>query len=193
MATIDDILTTQKNGVVALNAINQATAFQTFRLAGKYRSLTVTSLTQVASGPGILIAYTTVIGGSATGSIYDSITPLTTKTSGTGGGTPLATVTFTPNYSFSVGDTVIVKNVSPSGYNTTGSTVISSTANSVTYSNATTGNQTNSGFVFNPNPTNVICTTSQTVLTFQIGAPFTTGLVINPGSGQSINVIYTLD
>jgi hypothetical protein len=36
--------------------------------------------------------------------------------SGTGGGTPIATVTFIPNYVFDVGDTVIVANVAPAGY-----------------------------------------------------------------------------
>ena len=189
MATLDDILTAQKNGVVALNNIYQATVFETGRLAGKSRSLTVTSLTEVARGPGILIAYTTVVGGAA-GLIYDSITPTTTRASGTGA---TATLTFSPNYAFVNGDTVVVQGILPSGYQTAAATVTASTSNSVSYANATTGDQTAAGTVFNKKAANVICATSTTVQTHIVGAPFVTGLVIEPGAGQSINVIYSLD
>lgn len=193
MTTLNDVLTTQKNGVVALSSLARITQIQTSRLAGTYRSLTVTALTEVARGPGILIGYTVVVGGTGAGKIYDSITPITTSASGTGGGSPTVTILFTPNYAFVAGDTVVVQNLVPAGYNTTGSTVISSTANSVTYSNATTGSQTGSGVVFNQKAANVITATGTTAGTYQIGAPFTTGLVIEPGTGQSINVIYSLD
>lgn len=189
MATLDDILTAQKNGVVALNNIYQSTVFQTGRSAGQYRSLTVTSLTEVARGSGILIAYTTVVAGAA-GWIYDSITPTTTRATGTGA---TATLTFSPNYLFSVGDTLVVKNILPSGYLTTGSSVTASTANTVSYANVTTGDQTAAGIVFNQKAANRICATSITVDTHLVGAPFTTGLVIEPGAGQSVNVIYSLD
>lgn len=189
MATLDDILTAQKNGVVALNNIYQSTVFQTGRLAGQYRSLTVTSLTEVARGPGILIAYTTVVAGAA-GWIYDSITPTTTRATGTGA---TATLTFSPNYAFAVNDTLIVKNILPAGYLTSGASVTASTANTVSYANATTGDQTAAGIVFNQKAANRICATSIVVDTHVVGAPFTTGLVIEPGAGQSINVIYSLD
>jgi hypothetical protein len=189
MATLDDILTAQKNGVVALNNIYQSTVFQTGRLAGQYRSLTVTTLTEVARGSGIMIAYTTVVGGAA-GWIYDSITPTTTRATGTGA---TATLTFSPNYAFVVGDTLVVKNIAPAGYQTAGTAVSAFTSNTVSYANATTGDQTAAGIVFNQKAANRICATSTTVDTHIVGAPFTTGLVIEPGAGQSINVIYSLD
>ena len=188
MATLDDILTTQKNGVVALNNLNQSTAFQTSRLAGQYRSLTVTTRTEVARGSGILIAYTVVVAGAA-GFIYDSIMPLTTEASGN---TVTATITFRPNYAFVVGDTVIVSGVAPAGYNAT-AVVTASTSNTVSYANITTGGQTQSGTVFNQKAANRICVTTAAIATVPIGAPFTTGLVIEPGAGQSVNVIYSLD
>lgn len=188
MATLDDLLTTQKNGVVALNNLNQSTQFQTSRLAGQYRSLTVTTRTEVARGSGILIAYTVIVAGAA-GFIYDSIMPLTTATSGN---TTTATITFRPNYTFAVGDTVIVSGVLPAGYNAT-AVVNGFTANTVSYPNATTGTQTQSGTVFNQKAANRICVTSATIATVPIGAPFSTGLVIEPGAGQSVNVIYSLD
>jgi len=188
MATLDDVLTTQKNGVVALNNLSQNTAFQTSRLAGQYRSLTVTSRTEVARGSGILIAYTIIVAGAA-GFIYDSIMPLTTEASGD---TVTATIVFRPNYPFAVGDTVIVSGVLPAGYNAT-AVVTGSTSNSVSYANITSGTQTQSGTVFNQKAANRICVTEATIGTKPIGAPFTTGLVIEPGAGQSVNVIYSLD
>ena len=189
MATLDDILTAQKNGVIALNNIFQATVFQTGRLAGQSRSLTVTGLTEVARGSGILRAYTTVAAGSA-GWIYDAITPTTTRATGSG---TVATITFAPDYPFVAGDTVVVNTIQPAGYRTTGATVTAATSNTVSYNNATTGDQTAAGIVFNQKAANRICATSTTVQTHVVGAPFTTGLVIEPGSGQSINVIYSLD
>lgn len=188
MATLDDILTTQKNGVVALNNLAQSTAFQTGRLAGQYRSLTVTTRTEITRGSGILIAYTVVVAGAA-GFIYDSIMPLTTEASGN---TVTATITFRPNYTFAVGDTVIVAGVTPAGYNAT-AVVSGFTANSVSYPNATSGTQTKSGTVFNQKAANRICVTEAAIKTVPIGAPFTTGLVVEPGAGQSVNVIYSLD
>jgi len=193
MATLDDVLTTQKNGVIALNNIFQATRFQTGRQAGQHRSITVTALIEVARGPGILVAFTIVVAGTAAGSIYDSITPTTTLATGTGGGGGVATITYSPNLVFAVGDTVVVQNVVPAGYNTTGATVTASTANSVSYSNATTGAQTGAGVVFNQKASLVMCTTPLTIGTYMVGAPFATGLVIVPGTGQSINAIYSLD
>jgi hypothetical protein len=191
MATLDDVITVQKNGVIAINNVNQTLELLAGKLVGEYRSLTVTSRTEVARGSGILVAYTVVVAGAA-GFIYDSITPLTTQTSGTGGGSPIATITFIPNYVFNVGDTVIVANVAPAGYNGT-AVVTASTSNTVSYSNATTGAQTASGTVFNQRAANRICVTDASIKTVPIGAPFTTGLVVEPGAGQSVNVIYSLD
>lgn len=192
MATLDDVVTVQKNGVIALNNVNQTLANLIKNRAGVYRSLTVTSRTQVASGKGILIAYTVVVTGTTAGLIYDSITPPTTSLS-TASGT--ATVGFVPPYTIAVGDTIIVSGTTSTGssYNTTGSTVTAVQANSVSYTSAGSGTQTVAGIVFDPNPANVIVATTatQVVGTVSVAAPFTTGLVIVPGTGQSINVIYS--
>jgi hypothetical protein len=68
MASLDDILTTQKNGVVAINGILNATT----RLAGTSSSLDITSATVVKSGSGWLARVSVTTAGSTTGTIYDS-------------------------------------------------------------------------------------------------------------------------
>jgi hypothetical protein len=197
MATLDDILTTQKNGVVAINALTDSVNIFRKRITGQYRSLTVSSRTEIARGPGILIAYTVTVAGAA-GWIYDSILPITTLLQGGVPAPGSVTVNYRPDYSFAVGDTVIVENTicdnggAPLGYNGT-YVVTAATANTVTFASAQTGNQTQAGTVFNQKAANRITATAASVATVQIGAPFTTGLVVEPGAGQSLNVIYSLD
>lgn len=197
MATLDDILTTQKNGVVAINALTDSVNIFRKRITGQYRSLTVSSRTEIARGPGILIAYTVTVAGAA-GWIYDSILPITTLLQGGVPAPGSVTVNYRPDYSFAVGDTVIVANTicdnggAPLGYNGT-YVVTAATANTVTFASAQTGNQTQAGTVFNQKAANRITATAASVATVQIGAPFTTGLVVEPGAGQSLNVIYSLD
>jgi hypothetical protein len=197
MATLDDILTTQKNGVVAINALTDSVNIFRKRITGQYRSLTVSSRTEIARGPGILIAYTVTVAGAA-GWIYDSILPITTLLQGGVPAPGSVTVNYRPDYSFAVGDTVIVANTicdngaSPLGYNGT-YVVTAATANTVTFASAQTGNQTQAGTVFNQKAANRMTATAASVATVQIGAPFTTGLVVEPGAGQSLNVIYSLD
>lgn len=197
MATLDDILTTQKNGVVAINALTDSVSIFRKRITGQYRSLTVSSRTEVARGPGILIAYTVTVAGAA-GWIYDSILPITTILQGGVPAPGSVTIGFRPDYTFAVNDTVIVANTicdnggAPLGYNGT-YTVTAATANTVRFASAQTGNQTQAGTVFNQKAANRITATAASVATVQIGAPFTTGLVVEPGAGQSLNVIYSLD
>lgn len=198
MATLDDILTTQKNGVVAINALTDSVTIFRKRITGQYRSLTVSSRTEVARGPGILIAYTVTVAGAA-GWIYDSILPITTILQGGVPAPGSVTIGFRPDYPFAVGDTVIVANTicdnggAPLGYNGTFTPVTAATANTVTFASAQTGNQTQAGTVFNPKAANRMTYTKAAEGTYPIGAPFTTGLVIDPGAGQSLNVIYSLD
>jgi hypothetical protein len=197
MATLDDILTTQKNGVVAINALTDSVNIFRKRITGQYRSLTVSSRTEIARGPGILIAYTVTVAGAA-GWIYDSILPITTLLQGGVPAPGSVTVNYRPDYSFAVGDTVIVENTicdnggAPLGYNGT-YVVTAATANTVTFASAQTGNQTQAGTVFNQKAANRMTATAASVATVPIGAPFTTGLVVEPGAGQSLNVIYSLD
>ena len=199
MATLDDILTTQKNGVVAINNINQTlTSFYNkyAYVAGSLRSATVTSRTQVAVGSGRLVAIVVVVKGSADGFVYDSRTP--TITTATDNGTT-ATITYVGSYAVAINDTVVITGNSVSAYN------ISAVVNGVG-TGAVTGTYTlqfpltpnpgagTGGLLFNQNPANVIATSpTAAVGVYQVGSPFSTGLVIAPGTGQSVNVIYSLD
>lgn len=194
MATLDDILTTQKNGVVAINNLNQSLAafYEKYAyVSGQYRSLTVTSRTEVARGSGRLISMNIVVAGAA-GGIYDEIVANVTLATGDGS---KATVSFTPAVDFAVGDTIFVTGVDPSGYNEaagdTVTDVVSTT--SVKYANATTAAYVSGGFVFNKKASELIIVTPASTGITQIGIPFTKGLVIEPGAGQSVNVTYSLD
>lgn len=119
MATIDDILTTQKNGVIAINNLSQI--FKSYN-EGETTSQTVTSTTLIVAGSGRLVSVTVVIQGSANGFVYNS-----------------------------------------------------STVAGVAASNA------------------LCASTSADVGAYAVGAKFTNGLVVAPGTGQSINVTYSLD
>ena len=70
MASLDDILTTQKNGVVAINALNNIT----LGAAGTVTSVTVTGTTLVFVGAGRLVNFSVVVAGSASGLIHNSAT-----------------------------------------------------------------------------------------------------------------------
>lgn len=70
MASLDDILTTQKNGVVAINALNNIT----LGAAGTVTSLTVTSTTVVFVGSGRLVNFAVVIKGTGDGKIHNAAT-----------------------------------------------------------------------------------------------------------------------
>jgi hypothetical protein len=71
MASLDDILTTQKNGVVALNNVFQALNI----LNPTTTSATVTASTLIIAGKGRLISFSVVVAGSASGLIYNAGTP----------------------------------------------------------------------------------------------------------------------
>jgi len=114
-ASLTDILTTQKNGVVALNNIAQGT----LRSLGTQTSVTVTAATLIFSGPGYLVNFSVTVAGSGAGTIYNA--------------------------------------------SATGSTSAS----------------------------NALCAVPATVGVIKVGQVFSTGLVVTPGSGQSINVTYS--
>lgn len=115
MASLDDILTTQKNGVVAINNVFQALAI----LNPTATSATVSSSTLIIAGRGRLLAFSVVVAGSANGLIYNTGTP-------TGGAA-----------------------------------------------------------------SNALVATPTTVGVYPVNMIFTDGLVIAPGTGQSINVTYS--
>lgn len=71
MATLDDILTAQKNGVVAINNLNQTWNNYLIQTNGQYSSVEITSATLLYSGPGTLVKVSVIQAGSTTGFIYD--------------------------------------------------------------------------------------------------------------------------
>ena len=119
MATIDDILTTQKNGVVAIN--NLGTTLKSYN-EGQYTSSTVTGSTLIVAGAGRLVSIIIVIAGTTTGYVYNS-----------------------------------------------------STVAGILPANA------------------ILALPPSAVGVYPVGAKFTAGLVIVPGTGQSVNVTYSLD
>jgi hypothetical protein len=114
-ASLDDILTTQKNGVIAINNVFQALTV----LNPTATSATVTSSTLVIAGKGRLLSFSVVVAGSANGLIYNAGTP-------TGG-----------------------------------------------------------------SASNALVATPTTVGVYAANMVFTDGLVVAPGTGQSINITYS--
>jgi hypothetical protein len=115
MASLDDILTVQKNAVVALNNVFQALNI----LNPTTTSSTVTSSSLIIAGKGRLISFSVVVSGTASGLIYNAGTP-------TGGAAA-----------------------------------------------------------------NALVATPTTIGVYNVNMIFTDGLVVAPGTGQSINVTYS--
>jgi len=70
MASLDDILTTQKNGVVALNNISQTTLF----LSGKLTKTAISATALVSQGAGRIVRVAVLADGTTMGSLYDAST-----------------------------------------------------------------------------------------------------------------------
>lgn len=202
MATLDDILTTQKNGVVAINNLSQTlTSFYTdySYISGENTSGSVTSTTAqtVASGAGRFVAYTTVAtGGSSTGLVYDSISYATKTTSGTG---TVATIGYNGLNAFKVGDKISIYNVVPSGYNAVAQvvTAVDTTNNTVSYANTTTASMTTAGIIFKvydftTSRDLLLSSLSGTLGTYPVNMNFKYGLVLIPAASQFVNVTYSL-
>lgn len=68
MASLDDVLTTQKGGVVALSLV--ATASR--RIAGTVTSAAVDAQTLLVTGPGRLVRYSVLVKGTALGTINNA-------------------------------------------------------------------------------------------------------------------------
>lgn len=192
MATLDDILTTQKNGVVAINNLTQT--LSSFYKEYLYTAGTTTSPGYSASAlitpsAGRLVSINVVANGTASSIFYNYATAITTAATGNGA---TATITYSGTYSFTIGDTVVVTGVIPTGYNGT-YVVTGSTANSVSYASATVGAQTSPGTVFNPNVYNSIAAApTAAVGSYPVGAFFPNGLYMIRGAGQTVSVTYSL-
>jgi len=124
MASIDDILTTQKNGVVALGTLNQTLQ----RFLGTRTSLTVTTSTLIYAGAGRLVSFSIVVPGSTNGTIYNSAT--------------------------------------------------------------VAGAAASNALVAAPAPSTTADAPHPGIGVFPAGVLFTNGLVVTPGTGQSVNVTY---
>jgi hypothetical protein len=70
-ASLDDILTTQKNGVVALGAIQRALNAD----IATYTTPVATGSTFVIAGSGRLLRVSVLVAGSTTGFVHNSATP----------------------------------------------------------------------------------------------------------------------
>lgn len=70
-ASLDDILTAQKNGVIALNNIQQALASEVANVT----TATATASTFIVAGRGRLLRFSVTVAGSAVGFVYNSSTP----------------------------------------------------------------------------------------------------------------------
>lgn len=117
MATLDDVVTVQKNGVIGVNNINKLIVYT----LGQVTSHTVTTTTLIVTGAGHVVNISVVVPGTTNGFIYDA--------------------------------------------NTTGSATA----------------------------TNCLAAVPTTIGVFQCSQKFDDGIVIVPGSGQSINVTYSID
>jgi hypothetical protein len=114
MASLDDIFTTQKNGVVAINTLAQSN----LRALGTQTSATITGSTAIYVGAGYLVNFVVTVAGSTAGTIYNTSATTTTAAS------------------------------------------------------------------------NALISVPNTVGITKVGQVFSTGLVVVPGTGQSINVTY---
>jgi hypothetical protein len=114
-ASLDDILTTQKNGVVAINNLSQGT----LRGLGTQTSATITAATVIYVGAGYLVNFSVVVAGATSGTI------------------------------------------------------------------------SNTGTVSAVAAANALCAIPNTVGIVKVGQVFSSGLVVTPGTGQSVNVTYS--
>ena len=69
-ASLSDLLTAQKNGVVAINNVAQTNQ----KSLGTQTSSTVTSSTVIITGSGYLVNFSVVVAGSSVGTIYNAST-----------------------------------------------------------------------------------------------------------------------
>jgi hypothetical protein len=77
MASLDDILTTQKNGVQGINSLDSTTR----NLAGAVNSGTITASTYLKTQYGWVGKVSVIVAGSAAGTIYDTSSVANASTS----------------------------------------------------------------------------------------------------------------
>ena len=189
MATLDDILTTQKNGVVAINNLSEAlNSFYTAYVSsiGNKTSTSISSATTVVTGTARLVSFNVTTAGSA-GIIYDSLSATVTNATGTG---TSATLTYNGYGLFSIGDLITVVGMNPSGYNTTNAPVTGVTDTTVTYQNATSSAFVSGGILLNSTASRIIAAIPAAVNNFTIGSYFKRGITVLPGASQVVTINY---
>lgn len=195
MASPDDFLTTHKNGVIAINNLSQTLDSLYNKLTYVYGTTTSDGLSAaaaVATAPGRLVRIHVLVAGSAAGTASDYQTsPISTAS---GDGTNV-TINFTGGVTFSAGQTVVVSGAVPAGINGSYTAGGGSGTNVVVFPNATAafGPAASPGTVFKKVVANEVCSIPNTVGTYEIGAQFSYGLYVSPGTGQSVAVTYSLD
>lgn len=195
MASPDDFLTTHKNGVIAINNLNQTLDSLYSKLSYAYGTTTsggLSAATAVTTSPGRLVRIHVLVAGSATGFASNYATSPITTASGDGAN---VTVNFTGGVTFSPGDTVVVSGAVPAGINGSYTAGGGSGTNVVIFPNAIAafGPSASPGTVFRKIVANDICAIPNTVGTYEVGAQFANGLYVSPGTGQSVAVTYSLD
>ena len=189
MATLDDILTTQKNGVIAINnlseSLNSLYAAYVSSIGNKTSS-SISAAATIVTGTARLVSFNVTTAGSA-GTIYDSLSA--TVTNATGNGTS-ATLTYNGYGYFAVGDLITVVGMNPSGYNTTNATVTGITNTTVTYANATSSAFVSGGTLLNSTASRIIAAIPAVIGNYQIGSYFKKGITVLPGASQVVTVNY---
>ena len=193
MATLDDILTAQKNGVIAINNISKVYAY----IGGQITSQTYSysnGTTAIYSGAGRLVNFIVTVPSTSI------------AVAGASWAAGVATITHTGGV-FTVGALVTISSVNPSGYNGTFA-IASSSAGQFTYALTANPGAYVSGGSFAVNGTiynaptsssvlitanNIIASIPGTVGVTPVGAHFSNGLVFAPGTGQSANITYSVD
>lgn len=197
MATIDDVLTTLKNGVVAVNNLSQSliSFYNVYSsVSGKYTSPTLSTNASVFVNSGRLVGFTVITAGSTTGALYDAIFLSVIGASYTSSSATL--VYGSSSTLFAVGDTIIVSGMTPSGYNgsyavTAIGTDLTTGAPNVTYANTTNAAVTVLGNAFNGSSRNQKATIPTTVGFSPYNILLTSGLVYQPGTSQTANFTYS--
>lgn len=195
MASPDDFLTTHKNGVIAINNLSQTLDALYEKLTYVYGTTTSDGLSAAAAvtrSPGRLVRIHVLVAGASAGSASDYATSPISTASGDGAN---VTVNFTGGVTFSPGDTVVVSGAVPAGINGTYTAGGGSGTNVVVFPNAIAafGPAASPGTVFKQYVANQLCAIPNTVGTYEIGAQFSSGLYVTPGTGQSVAVTYSLD
>jgi hypothetical protein len=102
MVSQDDMLTTQKNGVLATNSVVSVIR----RAQGQYTSQTVTAATVIATGEGFLVNFSVVVAGAA-GVIYNFNSVTSPPASGALAATPATVGIYSAGMVFTSGLVVV--------------------------------------------------------------------------------------